>query len=328
MATPKLKVRIEGCLLGVAVGDALGAPVETQDQKEIESYILKHVKTLDFKGVVREYEGPFPFGQVTDDTQLTLLLHQSLREQGQLCCEHFAQLLAQAKLVGGGGTTKSAIRNLQKGLPWWLAGRDSPGNGPAISIAPLAIHTQSSDPIVKMAQACWDYTRITHRNHVAFAGSLIQCLFLRLVLTGIDPDGQDFWDIFRSVLSMVFGTDHPLHSQIRWIRDRKQAFPRQVLNQIQAWYPDPYWRFPGVSPHALQSVLWSLFAFLRSPYNFMQAMETALWPGGDVDSTAAMTGAISGAFLGAGQIPYEVKTKIHDRDEWDYKKFLTLCQEL
>jgi ADP-ribosylglycohydrolase len=42
---------------------------------------------------------------------------------------------------------------------------------------------------------------------------------------------------------------------------------------------------------------------MKSPYDFMEAVCLAIQAGGDTDSTAAMLGAISGAFVGTGVAP-------------------------
>jgi len=59
------RVRVRGCLLGEAVGDALGAPVEFMSVAEIRSQFGPG-------GVVDMVAGTWPPGSTTDDTQMTL----------------------------------------------------------------------------------------------------------------------------------------------------------------------------------------------------------------------------------------------------------------
>jgi ADP-ribosylglycohydrolase len=54
----------------------------------------------------------------------------------------------------------------------------------------------------------------------------------------------------------------------------------------------------GISLFATSSVLWSLYSFLRSPEDYWETVCTAIAVGGDVDTTAAMAGAVSGAYVG------------------------------
>ena len=74
--------------------------------------------------------------------------------------------------------------------------------------------------------------------------------------------------------------------------------------------------WPGISPFATPTVLWSVYAILRTPNDFAAAIETAILVGGDVETTAAMTGAIAGAHLGLEDIPDEFACLVNDRGTW------------
>src|SRR5206468_624743 len=54
--------------------------------------------------------------------------------------------------------------------------------------------------------------------------------------------------------------------------------------------PDRVYHWSGITPFVVSSVLWSLYAFLRTPDDFWETMRTAIAVGGDVDTTAAMAG--------------------------------------
>jgi hypothetical protein len=77
---------------------------------------------------------------------------------------------------------------------------------------------------------------------------------------------------------------------------------------LQPDYTD-FWN--GISPFVTSSVLWSLYSFLRSPDDYWEAICTAIAVGGDVDTTAAMTGAIAGpSWAGRGfQSPLRVSSR-------------------
>ncbi|MCB1975374.1 MAG: ADP-ribosylglycohydrolase family protein, partial [Burkholderiaceae bacterium] len=70
-ATERLRDRFAGCLLGGAVGDALGAPVEFMSRDEI---FQQHGPAG-----IREYASAYgQFGAITDDTQMTLFTAEGL----------------------------------------------------------------------------------------------------------------------------------------------------------------------------------------------------------------------------------------------------------
>jgi ADP-ribosylglycohydrolase len=82
----------------------------------------------------------------------------------------------------------------------------------------------------------------------------------------------------------------------------------------------------GISPFVTTSVLWSLYAFLRHPDDFWSAIRDAIVCGGDVDTTAAMTGAIAGARLGVAAVPEIYLRRINDAGAWDRDELTALAE--
>ncbi|WP_242715432.1 ADP-ribosylglycohydrolase family protein [Microcoleus vaginatus] len=68
-----------------------------------------------------------------------------------------------------------------------------------------------------------------------------------------------------------------------------------------------------ISPFVVGSVLWSLYAFLRTPQDYWEILCTSIAVGGDVDTTAAMACAISGAFLGLEAMPNQLAELLNDQ---------------
>jgi hypothetical protein len=92
--------------------------------------------------------------------------------------------------------------------------------------------------------------------------------------------------------------------------------------------PDHTDFWTGISPFVTGSVLWSLFSFLRSPDDYWEAICTAIAVGGDVDTTAAMTGAIAGAHLGLKGVPEAAARLVTDQGTWEYEDLNRLAHEL
>jgi hypothetical protein len=84
-------------------------------------------------------------------------------------------------------------------------------------------------------------------------------------------------------------------------------------------------RWPGISPFVTSSVLWSLYAFLRTPDDYWETICTAISVGGDVDTTAAMAGAISGAYNGRNAVPQALAARLNDRGTWGYEALVELA---
>lgn len=74
-------------------------------------------------------------------------------------------------------------------------------------------------------------------------------------------------------------------------------------------------------------MVWSLYAFLRAPRDYLDTVCTAIAVGGDVDTTAAMAGAISGAHLGVAALPQELLPHLNDSGTWDADDLRELAEE-
>ena len=127
--------KVEGMLLGLAVGDALGATTEGQQPAKRRSQF----------GEIRDYvpgkrSGFEAVGVATDDTQLSFwTLEQLINDRG-LDPDNLARKFCKHRIIGIGGTTKQFIINYKdKHLPWYKAGIDSLGNGALMRIAPIVL---------------------------------------------------------------------------------------------------------------------------------------------------------------------------------------------
>ena len=66
----------------------------------------------------------------------------------------------------------------------------------------------------------------------------------------------------------------------------------------------------GIPVSTEPTVLMALYAFINSPNNYLETVECALRAGGDVDTTAAIAGSISGAFNGVSALPIGLAEKV------------------
>src|ERR1700750_1980924 len=101
------KDMLRGCLVGGAIGDGLGSAYEQQ----------RNVSIVDFD---------IPW-RITDDTQLTIATCESIADAGMVSPESIAASFLRwynsGRLTGLGASTLKALRDLQMGAHWWLAGR-------------------------------------------------------------------------------------------------------------------------------------------------------------------------------------------------------------
>jgi len=325
------KSRYRGCLIGQCLGDAFGAPVEGMPRVACRHFIDTYMQAW-----YREDEEAVPIyiGQYTDDSQLAREFMQSYADCGDFDPEDYARHIAgifnENRIVGRGIATDKAATRLIEGTPWKESGCPPPmaGNGSAMRAAPAGLlYYDDPERMIKVAR---DQSWITHQDTRCQAGAVAIAGATALVLTSemIDPH------VFVAQLT-------------EWIRPIDAEFA-ESLERLPEWItlraddaveaikiegkPEEYadgW--PGISPFVVSSVLWSLYSFLRFRDDYWDTIRTAIVVGGDVDTTAAMAGAISGAYLGLNAIPDHLARFIHDNNTWGYAELLALadrCHEI
>jgi ADP-ribosylglycohydrolase len=269
---PQPSDRARGCILGGAIGDAMGGPFEGQP------------------GAVKFRESTS--WSISDDTQLTLATCESIIQAGKVSPEHiagrFLHWYRARWITGMGSSTLKALRDLDAGAHWALAGARgemSAGNGAAMRIAPLAFHL---DPgLAEDRQIIRDVCRITHHNEEAYVGALV---------------------IVTAIRSLALGQSSPtdlLETVLRDIPDSRVRDRILELNELHddRTVADVASQF-GSSGYVVESVPLALYA-ARSidqlPLDVV--LRSVIEAGGDTDTIASLTGQIAGAWLGASQIP-------------------------
>lgn len=323
--TRPLVDQLTGALLGLAVGDAVGAVVEALPPDDARRYADRVLRPGQVPARGREN---WPFGQVTDDTQLTRELLLAIGAGGQLDPARFASrllnLVASGRLVGGGPATFSAARQLALGTPWHEAGMPVPyaGNGAAMRAAPLGL-LYGRDPR-RLASLVADQARVTHQDPRATAGALAIATATGLAARGVRIVPVEFMvEVSRAVEPADPATALLLWELGTWAH----LPPDQAAGVLrdQGIEPEAREGWQGVSSHVVSSVWWSLYAFLQSPDDYWGAVCLAVEAGGDTDSTAAMAGAIAGGRLGADAVPAAFRERLTDHGAWGERDLAELA---
>lgn len=322
-SVPRLD-QFRGCLVAQCLGDALGFPVEGSSPEVCNAYI-EELRAGHFESwpAVRSNHA---FGQYTDDSQLARELMQSYAEVGRFDAADYAarirSIFAENRIVGRGIATDAAARRLIEGVPWEEAGMPAPhaGNGTAMRAGPVGL-LFGDDP-EEMIRVAHDQSRITHTDSRCSAGSIA---IAGAVVLAAQPGAIEVTGFVQQLS--------------KWMREFEASFADQVL-QLANWIdlpPEkaaPMIAFCGqnktlddwkwISPFVIPSVLWSLYSFLRTPEEYWETVCTAIVAGGDVDTTAAMAGAISGAHLGLERLPLKLADNLNDRGAWRLDELIGL----
>lgn len=327
------KEQFSGCLIGQCLGDAIGFVVEGFSSEACKRYVEDILKT---ERVGEFGRFPFPFGQYSDDSQLARELIQSYinckRFEPEDYAERIRLIFAERRIIGWGQATKDAASRLNDGIPWDEAGTPAPsaGNGSAMRAAPIGLFF--FDNLHLLIQGALDQGRITHKDTRCSAGAVAISGAVALSLQRKLSNTKYFID----TLSDWSGKIDPLFaSEFRKLNEWIFLQPEEALTfilkaGINADYVDED-EWEGITPYVISSVMWSIYSFLRTPYDYWETICTAIRPGGDVDTTAAMAGAISGAYLGLDAIPSRLLHYLTDRGTWGYNELVELanhCYEI
>jgi ADP-ribosylglycohydrolase len=305
--TAGLADALEGALLGLALGDALGFVVESQSPRVAREYVNDLLRSG--RAGARAHPA-FPFGQYSDDTQLARELLLSVRESNGWDPARFAARVAALVLAGGDvgagpGTRGSGLRHAL-GAPWEHAGATAPyaGNGAAMRAGPAGL--LFGGDAERWRHCVREQSRVTHQDPRSMAGAMAiaGAVALARATPRLDPPS-----LLDDVASWVECEDESMAAVVRGLATWRHLEPAAAAAYLGV-------SEQGVSPCVVTSVLWSLYAFLRSPDDYWESICVAIAVGGDTDTTAAMTGAIAGGRLGTAALPSALLERLTDRGTW------------
>ena len=289
--------RARGALLGLAVGDALGATVEFMRPGSF-------APVTDMIG-----GGPHRLqpGEWTDDTSMALCLAQSLFESGGFDATdqmrryvrwyREGHLSSTGSCFDIGNTTRAALHRFERDDSPFAGSTDphSAGNGSIMRLAPVPIHYHH-DPRAAISCAA-DSSRTTH----AAAEAVDACRYMAgLIVGALMGASKD------ALLSPLYGPivgcwdDRPLCTEVGQVASGsfKEKDPPQI-------------RGSGYVVESLEAALWAF----HCTHDFRDGLLRAVNLGRDADTTGAVHGQLAGAFYGVEAIPAEWRAKLVLRDE-------------
>ena len=317
---------LTGCLLGQALGDALGFVVEARPPGVAAEYVERYL----LAGRAGELAHPeFPFGQYSDDTQLARELVVSYADAGGWSPEAFAgrlaALFAEGRDVSAGPGTRAAARRLLGGAHWSRSGTPAPyaGNGSAMRAAPLGLlFGEDTRPMV---EATVEQSVMTHLDPRCSAGALAVAGAVSLAAKRAPVRNEEF---LGTIATLTAPADQSVAEAIRGLQRWVHLAPAAAARRLHDERLDPSytgeWR--GISALVTPSVVWSLYAFLHTPEDYWATVCTAIGVGGDTDTMAAIAGAISGARLGLGALPAPLVERLNDRGGWGCDALIGLAR--
>ena len=319
-----LRDRFRGALIGGGIGDAMGRgnegvwPSEARARK------------------IREYQ-PWagwsggPKGTITDDTQMTMWLAESMlaasrQAEGEgsgdlrdrlLNPDDLAKRFTREQIRGIGQAVREFVHNYRDlGKPWKEAGVSSAGNGTAMRAAPVGL-VHCGDPY-RIYRDSLLQSVVTHQDSMAIAAAA--CQAYSTARAACAPVGSlaslDQRLAFCGDLAILLdGLERPryklrggsgatsLHGRIG---DELPQYLTAGRVPFGDWHNGAY---------VLESLPCALWCFLASPEDFEQTLFTAVNAGHDADTVAAMACTLAGAYHGYSRLPQRFLDDLeyHDR---------------
>ena len=306
--------KCQGCLVGGAVGDALGYPVEFMSYGSI-------CRQFGSSGIrsywLDETGGTALF---SDDTQMTLftaagllaadrkasrdevrsLVHRSYldwlhTQDASTKPSGISKLLDERQLYSRrapGNTCLSALRSGQVGTPS-QAINDSKGCGGVMRVAPVGLWETSPERAAVLAA---DAAAVTHGHPMGWIPAAALAWIVNRCLYGEAESLADLMAACGDELPLWFPAHHDaaadMAGQLRYaaeLANNKDADSVNIPLLGEGWVGD-------------EALAIAVYACLRHPDDFSEAVIAAVNHSGDADSTGAIAGNIMGAWLGLGAI--------------------------
>ncbi|WP_206214909.1 MULTISPECIES: ADP-ribosylglycohydrolase family protein [unclassified Desulfovibrio] len=290
---------IRTLLLGVAVGDALGVPVEFRPRGSF------HVDGMRGHGTHDQ-----PAGTWSDDTSLTLALADAV-EDGAVSLPRLARNLIawhdkgaftpHGEVFDMGNATARAIARLKRGVPPERAGgteeRDN-GNGSLMRVAPLVflLAGRSAEERFRLVKAV---SSVTHGHAWSVTACFLFLEVLRKLLAGTAKD-----EAYAELRAELAAPPPFLNAAAL------EKF-RRILKQDIRDMQETEIRSSGFVVDTLEAALW---CFLTTD-TYKDAVLKAVNLGDDSDTTGAVTGALAAMAYGLEAIPAEWIAQLQGRDQ-------------
>ena len=295
--------RIDGMLLGLAIGDALGNTSESINPDD------RGLRFGEITGYLpNRYADDRKVGLPSDDTQMAFWAVEVLLTDGHLIPDHMASRFSCEQIFGMGSSVRQFMRNYKdQQLPWHQAGAASAGNGALMRIAPVVLPHLRHPSCELWADAAF-LGMVTHNDRASTAACVA----------------------FTAILWEVFCMDHApeptwwLEKYCQIAAPLEGSGTRYPSRRTNLHYNGPIWKFTleqvqrawdenwtslqasntwGSGAYLLETIPNVLLILMNYAHDPEQAIIRAVNDTRDNDTVAAIVGAAIGALHGKSFLP-------------------------
>jgi len=304
--TDVLADKIAGYLIGTALGDAVGFICERQPRAAAWAQAIAYRNGAAAQTSRKDKEGAWKFGQISDDTVFSRLVLRHIAKEkwvdGAKLAHEFLSHYNTHGIVGTGGSTRAFFKALDKGKHWQEAATTSGGNGAVMRAACVGIVFPK---LAHAVEAAWRQAMVTHDSEEARAGAALVAAIAWRAARG----GEEAFDIADIAATLAHTTTW------RGLKNASMKIPHALLcdpergRELMLGYirdldvkPDKTWDL--ISPYAVTTAVWAVYSHLYAMREtngldpIELAIETALFAGGDTDTTASIAAGLTGMAIG------------------------------
>ena len=285
--------KVYGCLSGGLIGDAMGAPVEGWNYKDIEK---KH-------GLVTDFEG-----DGTDDSAIKMILCEAiLKNNGYVTADEFAESFLNNRQYYKLFYTpvRNMFHKIEDGLelPVYAGMGNQQSSSSAMSISPMGI-INACNPR-QAALETYDVAGLIHAGAATFCRDAA-CAVAAAVAEAMKPDSTVDSVICASTAYLHKTSSREIARCIGEIMELAES-----SNDYEAFRSEFYGKhLKSLICDSRETVPCALALFYLAEGNPERAIIYAANFGRDADTIATMAGSLAGAFAGAGGLRREWVEKI------------------
>jgi len=286
----------EQILLGTAVGDALGVPVEFLSRQKIQQNPVTDMREF---GTHQQ-----PKGTWSDDSSMLFCTAESLSKSFDLqdIANNFVRWYTESfwtphgEIFDIGNATVTAILLIKNGLPLTETGGTSErsnGNGSLMRILPMVLEVQHL-PISERFQVISKVSAITHAHFRSCWACFLYIEYALKLINGLDKfEAYAEWKTeIREFIS------ENTKANLNFDSSEITLFDRLLVQNIDE-LPIEEISGSGYVLHTLEASIWCLL----TSENYAEAVLKAVNLGEDTDTTGAVTGGLAGIYYGVENMP-------------------------
>lgn len=306
------KEKLLGGVYGLAVGDALGVPVEFCSREMLDK---DPVKGMEAGGTHRQDKGTW-----SDDTSMVLATLDAMSAGGLsfgMVMDNFAKWYTEANYTAAGvvfdagGTTSAAIHTYMLGEPLESCGaadERSNGNGSLMRMLPMIYYVYLKYGLEVNPLAVDQIYRLSSLTH-AHIISKVCCVYYVYIGMYIMEAGRDLHSAIKAAIEAV-ERYYATEEEIPPVLDKDSLMDYVSFNREDI-------ESTGYVVHSLVASVWCLW----NSSSYEEAVLKAVNLGADTDTTGAITGSLAGIWYGMENIPTEWLNELKN-----FKGIMTICE--